>query len=65
MGKARLVVFLNKLRPVDAVTAVLIFTWAYLKCHGINHVTDYVIIAILGWYYGGMNKRTPNGEPRS
>lgn len=50
---------LRMIRPVDIVTAILVIAWVVLKCQGINHVTDYVVIAIVGWYYGGASRREP------
>jgi hypothetical protein len=57
----RLLTFIDRLRPVDLVTFILIIAWLVLKCNGINHVTDYVIIAIVSWYYGASIHRNNRG----
>lgn len=50
---------LSKLRPVDLVTAVLIVAWATLKCLSINHITDYIILSVVAFYYGQTKRKEP------
>jgi hypothetical protein len=52
---------LNKFAAVDIVTILLILAWLLLKCMGINHITDYVIIGIVAYYYGQDKKEKNNG----
>lgn len=48
---------MQKLRPIDVITLVLVIGLFILKCKGIDHVVDYSLIAVVGWYYGRTGRK--------